>query len=296
MIALHKKGDRSKLDNYRGICLLQVISRLVARIAGRRVSAHLERTGFLAGEQWGFRPYRSATDALFVLSRHMADAARVVSDDPIVLDMMDIQKAYPNCSRDAMEEALSRAGVPGHLRNLLAKMDSETSYSCRAATGRSEPYGTLRGTREGCPAAPVKFNALHQCATDAVTARRLSQGEAGQVVVGLFTPAQVWPDGMWGKMARVDRLPGEVEGFETATLRAVGYADDTTLVSRLSSVDKDREAATQGYGDWGHKIQEGKWQWRRSGPTAPPPCRASDGLRLTGSESPRLLLGSGWRQ
>jgi hypothetical protein len=41
VIVLFKKGDRGDLDNYRGICLLQTISRLVARIAARRLSNHL---------------------------------------------------------------------------------------------------------------------------------------------------------------------------------------------------------------------------------------------------------------
>jgi hypothetical protein len=78
VVALHKKGDRTKLDNYRGICLLQVLSRLIARIAGRRLSEHLEKHSVLATEQWGFRPYRSAVDALFVMSRLVADAGGTV--------------------------------------------------------------------------------------------------------------------------------------------------------------------------------------------------------------------------
>jgi len=90
VIALHKKGDRSKLDNYRGICLLQIVSRLIARVAARRLSDQLEAEGILAGEQWGFRPYRSAVDALFVMSRVVADAAQNNHEDPVVLDMMGI--------------------------------------------------------------------------------------------------------------------------------------------------------------------------------------------------------------
>ena len=38
VIALPKKGDLTKLDNYRGICLLQIISRLIARIMAKRLT------------------------------------------------------------------------------------------------------------------------------------------------------------------------------------------------------------------------------------------------------------------
>ena len=87
------------------------------------------------------------------------------SPDPLVLDMMDIKKAYPNCSRNAMDKPLKLVGVPPKLRNILAKLDSLTSYQCRSAVGLSEAYSTLRSCREGCPAAPIKFNILHHVAT-----------------------------------------------------------------------------------------------------------------------------------
>ena len=34
---LHKKGSKTELDNYRGICLLAFISRLIARITAKRI-------------------------------------------------------------------------------------------------------------------------------------------------------------------------------------------------------------------------------------------------------------------
>ena len=121
------------------------------------MSQHLEDKAVIANEQWGFRPYRSAIDALFVMSRVLADAAGVIDHDPIVFDLMDIQKAYPNCSRNAMEASLKMAGIPAGMRNLTMQMVALTSYRCRSAVGLSDGYTNQRGTREGCPAAPVKF-------------------------------------------------------------------------------------------------------------------------------------------
>ena len=88
----------------------------------RRLANHLEAENLLAGEQWGFRPRRSAIDALFVISRIMADAAHRGEIDPVILDMMDIQKAYPNCSRNAMDKSLELMGVPGRMRTRFAKL------------------------------------------------------------------------------------------------------------------------------------------------------------------------------
>eukprot|EP00969_Alexandrium_andersonii_P054494 2398974-Alexandrium_andersonii.AAC.1 len=64
------------------------------------------------------------------MSRVVADAAVYLEEDPVVSDMMDIQKACPNSSRNAMDKALELAGVPRKLRSLLAGIDSSTAYRC----------------------------------------------------------------------------------------------------------------------------------------------------------------------
>ena len=54
VISLHKnKGKREDLENHRGICLLTVISRLVARVAAMRLSAFAERHKIFRVDQWG---------------------------------------------------------------------------------------------------------------------------------------------------------------------------------------------------------------------------------------------------
>jgi hypothetical protein len=277
VVALFKKGDRNKLDNYRGICLLQVVSRLVARIAGRRLSQHLEESHILATEQWGFRPYRSAIDALFVMGRLLGDASAVVSPDPLVLDMMDIQKAYPNCSRNAMEQSLILAGVPPRMRDILGKLDSLTLYRCRSPVGLSAPYQTLRGTREGCPAAPVKFNVLHHFATMAVREAWEKEGIHEDVAVTWGTAEQIWPEGTWPTKQTVHKTL-TAQARAVGALPTVGYADDTTLIGRLSTVDRKRATATRVYGDWGHAVHPDKWQRLWSGPTVPPPSAQTDGF------------------
>ena len=54
-----KKGDERNLDNYRGVCLLTIITRLVAGLLARRLQAWAERNGRLVNQQFGFRARRS---------------------------------------------------------------------------------------------------------------------------------------------------------------------------------------------------------------------------------------------
>ena len=47
-----RKGDFRSLDKYRGICLLSMMSRVLARLAVSRCSKHFGNLGIMVNEQW----------------------------------------------------------------------------------------------------------------------------------------------------------------------------------------------------------------------------------------------------
>ena len=63
MIPLHKKGSRSELNNYRGVCLLSMASRILARIMATRVRQWIKDIKYMEDTQCGFRTGRSTADA-----------------------------------------------------------------------------------------------------------------------------------------------------------------------------------------------------------------------------------------
>lgn len=65
MVLLHKKGDYSKLENYRPISLLPQIYKLFTRIIATRVTAKLDFAQPL--EQASFRKGFSTNDHLLVM-------------------------------------------------------------------------------------------------------------------------------------------------------------------------------------------------------------------------------------
>ena len=67
VIPLHKKGDRKNPHNYRGICLLPMLSRILARILATRLRKWAEDIDALDENQAGFRKARSAADATQIL-------------------------------------------------------------------------------------------------------------------------------------------------------------------------------------------------------------------------------------
>ena len=69
IVPLFKKGDRNDKNNYRGVCLLSMGSRILAKVLASRLRWWSEHLGLTDDEQCGFRPGHSTVDATQVLMR-----------------------------------------------------------------------------------------------------------------------------------------------------------------------------------------------------------------------------------
>ena len=69
MVPLHKKGGRKEINNYRVVCLLSMLSRILARIMATRLRNWIEDIGYIGDTQCGFRTGRSSADAAQIIIR-----------------------------------------------------------------------------------------------------------------------------------------------------------------------------------------------------------------------------------
>ena len=73
IVPLFKKGDRKDTNNYRGVCLLSMCSRVLARVIAKRLSEWAEGLGLLDDNQAGFRSGRSTADVVQMMVRMQED-------------------------------------------------------------------------------------------------------------------------------------------------------------------------------------------------------------------------------
>ena len=105
VVPLYKnKGDRDDPNNYRGVCLLSMGSRIVARVVACRLKEWAETMGVLDDNQAGFRSGRSTADATQMMMRVQEEAEdlerrrEMAGEDGGVKPaarLLDLRKAYP---------------------------------------------------------------------------------------------------------------------------------------------------------------------------------------------------------
>ena len=152
-----RKGNKADKSTWRGVTLLSVGSKLLARVVAQRTLKWSDP--WLHEAQAGFRKGRGVDDVLQVTRRIVEEATACQADESVVLiRLFDIEKAYPRVSRDTLWMLLQRKGAPSGFIKVCQALHEHTRYSVKIYGGTSSSYAADKGLREGCPSSPPLFN------------------------------------------------------------------------------------------------------------------------------------------
>lgn len=153
IVKLFKKGSKTECNNYRGITLLNVASKVFALVILDRLQDALEP--HIRNEQAGFRPNRSCIDQINTLRLILEQTAEWQS--PLYLLFVDFEKAFDRVDRKVIWRILNINGIPPKLINIIKSMYSNSTCKVlhRGRTSNSIPVRS--GVRQGCVLSPLLF-------------------------------------------------------------------------------------------------------------------------------------------
>ena len=151
---LFKKGKRSICDNYRGISLLVIAGKILARVILNRLNESL-LDSICSESQCGFRKGRGTVDMIFSL-RQVQEKARE-QNKPLYMLFIDLTKAFDTVNRDALWHILSKVGVPDKMKNVIISLHDGMKAQVAMDGTTSEPFNVTNGTKQGCVLAPLLF-------------------------------------------------------------------------------------------------------------------------------------------
>jgi hypothetical protein len=251
-----RKGSKRDKNTYRGICLLSVGSKLLARVVASRLQRWTE--GFVHESQCGNRRGRGVDDVLQVSRRVVEEVCRLDEDKWFTMSFFDLEKAFPKVCRSALWRLLDREGCDPRMLKVCKGLHENTRYAVRVQGGLSRTWLPDRGLREGCPSSPPLFKVYHNGVMQDFRARREEAAATAGRRPGIRWQYKV--DGRMVKKAtlRQEKEEGSRRDTEETVLGDFGFADDTGIVGEDEENRVAEGLMEETVGDWAGIVNAGK--------------------------------------
>ena len=158
MVHLYKqKGNRQACDNHRGISLLCIAGKVLARIFLNRLIEYLEN-GLLRESQCGLRKERGTIDMVFA-ARQLQEKYQEQNVD-LYTTFVDLTKTFDIVSRNDLWNIMSKFGCPDRFITLVRQFHDGMQAQVLDNGESSTPFLLTNGVKQGCVLAPTVFSMM----------------------------------------------------------------------------------------------------------------------------------------
>ena len=110
-----KKGDTTQCDNYRGISLLSVPSKIFKRTVINRLYDGVNKR--LRQEQAGFRKGRNTTEQIFTLRNIIEQSIEWQAS--LYVNFVDFEKAFDSVHQESLWKIMQAYGIPQKIITMI---------------------------------------------------------------------------------------------------------------------------------------------------------------------------------
>jgi len=145
-----RKGDRHTCDDHRGIALLSIPGKILARVIASRLTSYVEAHGVLPESQCGFRAGRSTTDMTFTV-RQIQEKCKEQRCVRRPVEGLRLRTPTGTLGR------LRKIGCPPAFVNIIRSLH-DGMMAAVVENGECSPeFKVTNGTKQGCVLAPLLF-------------------------------------------------------------------------------------------------------------------------------------------
>lgn len=114
IVKIPKKGDPTKCDNWRGVTLLSIPSKVLCNIIIERISAAVDK--HLHKEQAGFPKGRGCTRQIFILRNIIEQCYKW--NATLCLNLINFEKGFDSVHREGLWAIMKSYGIPDKITTL----------------------------------------------------------------------------------------------------------------------------------------------------------------------------------
>ncbi|KAK3099269.1 hypothetical protein FSP39_001936 [Pinctada imbricata] len=154
---IHKAGNASDPNNYRGIMINSCLSKVFTSIINDRLYNYLVENNIINDLQIGFMKNSQTTDHMLIL-KTLIDKYVTNGKQHLYLCFVDFKKAYDTVWRKGLLYKLLKAGIRGKTFNVIDSMYSKSECCIKLNGPRTDFIDNQVGVKQGEVLSPLLFN------------------------------------------------------------------------------------------------------------------------------------------
>ena len=155
LVPVPKKGDLSDANNYRGITLTSIFSKLYSHILDSRLRSWADENKLLNESQFGFRENKSTIDCLYILQAIVN--RQLNKKKKLYCTFVDFKKASDLVYRNGIWFKLCKMGASRKIVNAIKAIYNSVKVCVRSLGKVSGCFDSLVGVKQGEPLSPLLF-------------------------------------------------------------------------------------------------------------------------------------------
>ena len=126
IVPVSKKENMRNVNNYRGITLTSIFSKIFSHILDDRLRSYVEDNNYLNASQYGFRENKSTTNCIFIL-KSIIDSTENAGKK-LFCTFIDFRKAFDLVYRNGILFKLLSCSVSSKFVNMTGKCMSLSRF------------------------------------------------------------------------------------------------------------------------------------------------------------------------
>jgi hypothetical protein len=152
---IFKGGDKSQAKNYRGITLINILSKVYSQILLNRLTKWTNKHNTLIDTQFGFQKGKSTVDCIFILNSIISKT--LSAGKKLYCVFLDYEKAFDRVNRALLWHKLVDQNVSTKFVKAVSAMYASVKSFVRHSSKMSDPIISNVGLKQGDPSSPILY-------------------------------------------------------------------------------------------------------------------------------------------